>query len=170
MILPWRINSCRNRTAAEQHAQKKELEALLEVYKDVFRAELREQLPPKRTVDHCIDTGDSASVNTNAYPLSAQQVKEQLKQIHDQTWLNVPCARARHGTARHVACPCPLFFVACRAVPKNLGTLRARAVPVPPRFLACRARARVCGHARARHGTARHGTLNYVAHKRTTNA
>ena len=69
--------------SAEQQAQKKELEALLEIYKDVFRAELPEQLPPKRTVDHRINTGDSAPVNTNAYPLSAQQLKEQLKQIHD---------------------------------------------------------------------------------------
>ena len=49
----------------------------------MFRAELPEQLPPKRFVDHRIDTGDSAAVNTNAYSMSAQQLKEQLKQIHD---------------------------------------------------------------------------------------
>src|SRR6202165_937189 len=72
-----------DKRSAELKAQEKKLKQLLEAYKDVFRAELPEQLPPKRFVDHRIDTGDSAAVNTNAYSMSAQQLKEQLKQIHD---------------------------------------------------------------------------------------
>src|ERR1700694_4248190 len=72
-----------DKRSAELKAQEKKLKQLLEAYKDVFRAELPEQLPPKRFVDHRIDTGDSAAVNTNAYSMLAQQLKEQLKQIHD---------------------------------------------------------------------------------------
>jgi hypothetical protein len=36
---------------------------------------------PRTAVDHVIDTGDEKPVNRNAYPLSAQQLREQTKQV-----------------------------------------------------------------------------------------
>src|SRR5436190_9729303 len=38
-------------------------------------------LPPQRDVEHEIETGDVLPVNTRAYPLSAQPLKEQARQI-----------------------------------------------------------------------------------------
>jgi hypothetical protein len=58
-----------------------ELQELLESYKDVFQEELPDGLPPKRNVDHAIETGAEAPVNRNAYPLSVQQLQEQTRQI-----------------------------------------------------------------------------------------
>jgi len=62
---------------------KTKLKRLLKEYKDIFREELPDGLPPKRAVDHAIDTGDHSSVNKNAYPLSVQQLQEQVRQIED---------------------------------------------------------------------------------------
>jgi hypothetical protein len=57
------------------------LQQLLEEYQDIFREELPKELPPERGVVHTIDTGDEKPVNRNAYPLSAQQLREQTKQV-----------------------------------------------------------------------------------------
>ena len=54
---------------------------LLYEFKDVFREDLPQELPPHRDVDHVIDTGDHAPVNKNAYPLSVQMLREQQKQV-----------------------------------------------------------------------------------------
>src|SRR5438876_9897774 len=62
---------------------KTKLKRLLKEYKDIFREELPDGLPPKRAVDHAIDTGDHSPVNKNAYPLSVQQLQEQVQQIED---------------------------------------------------------------------------------------
>jgi hypothetical protein len=53
-----------------------ELKELLREYKDLFRSSLPDALPPRRDVEHEIETGDASPVNTRAYPLSAQQLKE----------------------------------------------------------------------------------------------
>jgi transposase InsO family protein len=58
-----------------------ELQSLLRSYKHIFRSSLPDELPPQRDIEHEIETGDAASVNTRAYPLSSQQLKEQTKQI-----------------------------------------------------------------------------------------
>src|SRR5204862_5409994 len=60
---------------------KTKLKRLLKEYKDIFREELPDGLPLKRAVDHAIDTGDHSPVNKNAYPLSVQQLQEQVRQI-----------------------------------------------------------------------------------------
>src|SRR5205809_5625042 len=62
---------------------KTKLKRLLKEYKDIFREELPDGLPPKRAVDHVIDTGDHSPVNKNAYPLSVQQLQEQVQQIEE---------------------------------------------------------------------------------------
>ena len=59
------------------------LRKLLKETKDVFRPELPEGLPPRRSIDHAIETGDARPVNKNAYPLSAQQLREQTRQIEE---------------------------------------------------------------------------------------
>ena len=59
----------------------KQLNGLLGEYKHIFRSPLPDELPPKRDIEHEIETGDAAPVNTRAYPLSSQQLKEQTKQI-----------------------------------------------------------------------------------------
>jgi len=59
----------------------KQLNELLDEYKDIFRSSLPDKLPPKRDVEHEIETGDAPPINTRAYPLSSQQLKEQAKQI-----------------------------------------------------------------------------------------
>jgi hypothetical protein len=59
------------------------LQGLLRESRDVFREELPEGLPPKRSIKHSIDTGSERPVNRNAYPLSALQLKEQAKQVED---------------------------------------------------------------------------------------
>ena len=48
----------------------KKLQDLLDEFRDVFRNELPDGLPPKRGVDHVIDTGNEQPVNRNAYQLS----------------------------------------------------------------------------------------------------
>jgi hypothetical protein len=63
--------------------QDQELEQLLGEYQDIFRNELPEGLPPKRAVDHEINTGSESPANKNAYPLSVQQLREQTKQVED---------------------------------------------------------------------------------------
>jgi hypothetical protein len=42
---------------------------------------LPDELPPQRDIEHEIETGDAVPVNTRAYQLSSQQLKEQTKQI-----------------------------------------------------------------------------------------
>jgi len=81
------------------------LQKLLGEYNDIFRNELPEGLPPKRAVDHAIDTGDERPVNKNAYPLSAQQLREQIKQIENLL---------ERGLIRESASPwgAPVLFVA----------------------------------------------------------
>jgi len=82
-----------------------ELEKLLEEYTDIFREELPEGLPPRREVDHTIDTGSEKPVNRNAYPLSAQQLREQSKQVE---------SLLKRGLIRESASPwgAPVLFVA----------------------------------------------------------
>ena len=58
-----------------------ELKELLGEYKDLFRSSLPDELPPKRDVEHEIETGDAPPINTRAYPLSSQQLQEQARQI-----------------------------------------------------------------------------------------
>ena len=52
-------------------------------FKDCFRSELPEKLPPERAIQHSINTGSAKPVNHNAYPLSFTQLEEQTKQIQD---------------------------------------------------------------------------------------
>jgi hypothetical protein len=58
-----------------------QLDNLLDKYKHIFRPTLPDELPPERGIEHEIETGDSPPINTRAYPLSSQQLKEQTKQI-----------------------------------------------------------------------------------------
>ena len=60
-----------------------EMKQLLAEYPDVFRDTLPDQLPPVRDLEHKIDTGTNAPVNTQVYVLSNQQLKEQAQQIKD---------------------------------------------------------------------------------------
>jgi len=57
----------------------KKLQDLLDEFQDVFRHELPDGLPPRRSVDHVIDTGSEKLVNRNAYQLSVQQLEEQVR-------------------------------------------------------------------------------------------
>jgi hypothetical protein len=57
------------------------LNQLLEEYQHIFRSTLPDELPPKRDIEHEIETGDATPINIRAYPLSSQQLKEQTKQI-----------------------------------------------------------------------------------------
>ena len=63
--------------------QDKEVKQLLNEYLDIFRNDLPEGLPPKRAVDHEINTGSEGPVNKNAYPLYVQQLREQIKHVED---------------------------------------------------------------------------------------
>src|SRR5437762_892107 len=72
------INSLQERAGDSSNA---ELQALLQEFKDVFRDELPDGLPPNRAVDHEINTGTEPPSNQNAYPLSVVQLEEQTKQI-----------------------------------------------------------------------------------------
>ena len=60
-----------------------EIRQLVREFKDIFRNELPDGLPPQRALDHHIDTDTTASINRNAYPLSVQQLKEQCRQINE---------------------------------------------------------------------------------------
>ncbi len=56
---------------------------VIEEYKDCFRSELPESLPPKRQWEHTIDIEDAAAINQAAYPVSYTQAEEQATQIKD---------------------------------------------------------------------------------------
>ena len=62
---------------------KTKLDCMIQEYKDIFREEVPEGLPPKRVVDHVIDTGDHNPVNKNAYQLSVLKLQEQTRQIEE---------------------------------------------------------------------------------------
>ena len=77
---PSQINSLQERAEAPiGNSSDAELQALLQEFKDVFREELPDGLPPKRAVDHEINTGNEPPSNRNAYPLSVVQLDEQTK-------------------------------------------------------------------------------------------
>jgi hypothetical protein len=61
--------------------EQKQLSELVQQFKRIFSSTLPAELPPQRNVEHEIETGDAAPVNTRAYPLSFQRLKEQTKQI-----------------------------------------------------------------------------------------
>ena|SRR5579859_206585 len=56
------------------HAENPRVSELIQEFKDVFREDLPQELPPNREVDHVIETGDNAPVNVNVYPLLIQQL------------------------------------------------------------------------------------------------
>ena len=58
-----------------------QIQDLARKYKDVFREELPQELPPTRGYEHAIDTGDAAPINQNAYPLSPVHIEEQRRQL-----------------------------------------------------------------------------------------
>src|SRR5206468_12270596 len=73
---------------SERVEEDQELQGLLDEFRDVFREELPDGLPPKRDVDHVIDTGTEQPSNRNAYPLSVQQLQEEVLKhqlIHEST-------------------------------------------------------------------------------------
>jgi hypothetical protein len=50
----------------------------------IFSGEtLPDGLPPQRSIDHGIDTGQEKPVNQSAYPLSVAQPQEQTKQVEE---------------------------------------------------------------------------------------
>src|SRR5436190_23208785 len=59
------------------------IQHLLNEFTDVLREELPDGLPPVRSIEHAIDTGDERPYNRNAFPLSEQQLREQTKQVED---------------------------------------------------------------------------------------
>ena len=61
---------------SSSEVEKIKLDKLLQEYKDIFWVELPDGLPPKCVVDQVIDTNDRSSANTNANPLSLQQLQE----------------------------------------------------------------------------------------------
>ena len=68
---------------SKERTMNRKLRRLLKEYQNVFREELPDGLPPRRAVDHAIETGDASPVNKNAYPLSVQQLEEQTRQIDE---------------------------------------------------------------------------------------
>ena len=58
--------------SSPSEVEKTKLGQLIHGYRDIFCEDLPEGLPPKRAVDHTIDTGDHSPINKNAYPLSVQ--------------------------------------------------------------------------------------------------
>src|SRR5204863_665226 len=78
---------------------------LLKEYNDVLREELPDGLPPVRSIEHVIDTGDERPYNRNAFPLSEQQLQEQTKQVEDLL---------KKGLIRESSSPwgAPMLFVA----------------------------------------------------------
>jgi hypothetical protein len=62
-------------------SQQQQVNDLLKEYKHVFNSSLPDGLPPPRGFEHEIETGHAPPVNIRAYPLSLQQLKEQMKQI-----------------------------------------------------------------------------------------
>jgi hypothetical protein len=61
----------------------KAFEKVVHKHAKCFRSELPDQLPPKRVVEHVIETADARPVNLPAYPLSQSQLEEQTKQVLD---------------------------------------------------------------------------------------
>ena len=57
------------------------MQKVVDEFRDVLRNGLPDRLPSQRAIDHEINTGDEASSNRNAYPLSIIQLQEQIKQI-----------------------------------------------------------------------------------------
>jgi hypothetical protein len=78
---------------------------LLHEYQDCLRDDLPEGLPPDRSIEHAIDTGNERPSNKNAYPLSVQQLREQTKQVE---------ALLKRGLIRESSSPwgAPVLFVA----------------------------------------------------------
>jgi len=60
-----------------------EVRQIVGEYKDIFRNDLPDGLPPRRALDHHIDTDTMAPINRKAYALSVQQLKEQCRQIDE---------------------------------------------------------------------------------------
>ena len=89
---------------SKERTVNRKLRRLLKEYQDVFREELPDGLPPRRAVDHAIETGDASPVNKNAYPLSVQQLQEQTHQIEELL---------RRGLIRESVSPwgAPVLFV-----------------------------------------------------------
>jgi hypothetical protein len=56
---------------------------IIQRFKDCFRAELPDKLPPKRGFEHVIDTGTARPINQNPYLLSPAQLEEQTTQVRD---------------------------------------------------------------------------------------
>src|SRR5213078_2477818 len=81
------------------------IQHLLNEYSDVLREELPDGLPPVRSIEHAIDTGDERPYNRNAFPLSEQQLREQTKQVEDLL---------KKGLIRESSSPwgAPVLFVA----------------------------------------------------------
>jgi hypothetical protein len=59
----------------------KRFQKILNRFKTLFREKLPERLPPKRDIEHIIDTRDISPVNINAYSLSPVRLREQAQQI-----------------------------------------------------------------------------------------
>ena len=75
-----------------ENTSDRQIKEILREYEDIFREELPKTLPPKRKVDHFIDTSNEQPVNKNAYPLSKQQLEEQAKQVsHKRECLSMGC-------------------------------------------------------------------------------
>jgi hypothetical protein len=93
-----------NNIASKMLSSDPELRKVINEFRDVFRDELPDGLPPKRPVDHVIDTGSQAPTNRNAYPLSVAQLEEQTKQIQ---------ALLKRGLIRESVSPwgAPVLFV-----------------------------------------------------------
>jgi hypothetical protein len=69
--------------ALQVSAQDPELQQVLQEYRDIFRETLPDGLPPQRSIDHDIDTGQEKPANRSAYPLSVAQLQEQTKQVEE---------------------------------------------------------------------------------------
>lgn len=79
-----RIN--KNVTNSEQEsylpqAKESRLWAVVEKFKAIFRSKLPDKLPPKRAMEHPIDTTDAKPINVNAHSLSHSSLEEQTKQV-----------------------------------------------------------------------------------------
>ena len=59
------------------------IQEILQRHRSVFRSSLPNELPPDRRIAHKIDTKDAKAVNINAYPLSAEKLNEQARQIEE---------------------------------------------------------------------------------------
>ncbi|KAI5304378.1 hypothetical protein KEM56_006557 [Ascosphaera pollenicola] len=84
------------------HHNDPRIKAILEKHKDLFRKELEPDLPPKRSIVHEIDIGDSKPVNVNAYPLSVTHMDKLKRQLTSFSKLVSFALRQLLGL------PCPL--------------------------------------------------------------